>query len=51
MEAFTGLLQKAKRYYAENEDEAKAFNGSQEASAWAALTRIFLNLDEFITRE
>ncbi|MEC9081918.1 MAG: PSD1 and planctomycete cytochrome C domain-containing protein [Verrucomicrobiota bacterium] len=51
LEAFSSLLQKAKRYYGENEDEAKAFNGSLEASAWAALTRIFLNLDEFITRE
>ena len=51
MQAFTRLLQQAKRYYGENEAEARAFNGGVEASAWAALTRVFLNLDEFITRE
>ena len=49
--AFLALLKKAKLYYGENETEAKAFNGDAEASAWATLTRIFLNLDEFITRE
>ncbi|MBC8244368.1 MAG: PSD1 domain-containing protein [Verrucomicrobia bacterium] len=51
MNAFTALLEKAKRYYGEHEAEAKAFNDGVDASAWAALTRIFLNLDEFITRE
>ena len=49
--AFLTLLKKAELYYGENETEAKAFNGDAEASAWATLTRIFLNLDEFITRE
>ena len=48
---FLTLLKKAKAFYRENETEAKAFNGDAEASAWATLTRIFLNLDEFITRE
>jgi len=49
--AFLALLKKAKAFYQGNETEAKAFNGDPEASAWATLTRIFLNLDEFITRE
>ena len=49
--AFADLLTKAKAYYADNEDAAAAFNGNPEASAWAVVTRIFLNLDEFITRE
>ena len=50
-DAFLDLLKKAELYYQENETEAEAFNGDAEASAWATLTRIFLNLDEFITRE
>ena len=49
--AFLALLKKAKLYYGENETEAKAFNGDAEASSWATLPRIFLNLDEFIPRE
>ena len=49
--SFLTLLKKAKAFYQGNETEAKAFNGDAEASAWATLTRIFLNLDEFITRE
>ena len=48
---FADLLTKAKTYYADHPDAAAAFNGDSEASAWAAVTRIFLNLDEFITRE
>jgi len=49
--AFSSLLRKSRNFYAKNESEAKAFNGDAEASAWANLARIFLNLDEFITRE
>ena len=49
--AFADLLTKAKAYYADNEEVAAAFNGNPEASSWAVVTRIFLNLDEFITRE
>lgn len=49
--AFNDLLIKAKAHYAEHEEQAKAFNGDAESSAWTVVTRIFLNLDEFITRE
>ena len=49
--AFADLLAKAKTYYANHQDTATAFNGNPEASAWAVVTRVFLNLDEFITRE
>jgi hypothetical protein len=48
---FAELLTKAKAYYADHKDAAAAFNGNPEASAWTVVTRIFLNLDEFITRE
>lgn len=51
IDAFSSLLRKARSFYAKNESEAKAFNGDAETSAWTNLARIFLNLDEFITRE
>jgi hypothetical protein len=49
--AFTKLLQQAKKYYTGNTLEAKAYNGNAEASAWATVARIMLNMDEFLTRE
>ena len=49
--AFAKLLQQAKAYYAANEAEAKAFNETPKASAWATVARVMLNLDEFLTRE
>jgi len=49
--AFAGLLKSAREYYRSHEQEAKAYNGDAEASAWATIARIILNMDEFITRE
>ncbi|MBC8327038.1 MAG: PSD1 domain-containing protein [Verrucomicrobia subdivision 3 bacterium] len=49
--ALTNLLKQTRAYYATHLTEAKIFNGDAEASAWAATTRVLLNLDEFITRE
>jgi cell division septum initiation protein DivIVA len=49
--AFAGLLKSAREYYRSHEQEAKAYNGDAEASAWATIVRIILNMDEFITRE
>ena len=49
--AFTQLLKQARDYYTANDEAAKTFNGDAEASSWAVVTRVFLNLDEFITRE
>ena len=49
--AMSSLLKKARAYYEGNPEAAKLFNGSSEASAWAVIARVLLNLDEFITRE
>ncbi|SVB47782.1 uncharacterized protein METZ01_LOCUS200636, partial [marine metagenome] len=49
--AFRKLLQRAKQFYAANTTEANAYNGSTQASAWSAVARIMLNMDEFLTRE
>ena len=53
------LLAKARVWYAEHPDEAKALVGNmhvqdihvQENAAWVAALRALINLDEFITRE
>ena len=53
------FLEQQKRWYAENPEDAKAAapgfipdnQGVAEAAAWTALSRVLLNLDEFITRE
>ena len=49
--AFRKLLQRAKQFYTANTKEANAYNGSTQASAWSAVARIMLNMDEFLTRE
>ena len=49
--AFTKLLQQANQFYTANVTEAKDYNGNAEASAWATVARIMLNMDEFFTRE
>jgi hypothetical protein len=49
----------ARRWYDGKEGEARKFAGERapqgasiaEAAAWTAAARIFLNLDEFMTRE
>lgn len=54
-----GLLEAARAYYADHSDEAAKAAGSQildrvqpdEQAAWTAVTRILLNMDEFLTRE
>lgn len=53
------LLQTARSWYADNEDEAKALIGghsaisvsTDEQAAWIQVTRLMLNLDAFMTRE
>lgn len=53
------LLQEARKFYGENENEAKKLIGNHavadtdvvENAAWVATARILLNLDEFVTRE
>ena len=45
------LLNAARGFYKSHDTEAKAFNGDAEASAWATIARVILNMDEFITRE
>ena len=53
------FLEQQKRWYAENPEDAKAAapgfipdnQDVAEAAAWTALSRVLLNLDEFITRE
>lgn len=55
----TELLSTARDWYIEHEDDAKQLVGDYRASddslaesaAWVATARIFMNLDEFITRE
>ncbi len=58
IESLSTLLNKARQHYASHEDEAKAFIGphavdgvsSTENASWGAVTRVILNLDEFLTR-
>ena len=45
------LLTRARDYYTANKALARDYNGDVESSSWTILTRVFLNLDEFITRE
>ncbi|MEZ5940821.1 MAG: PSD1 and planctomycete cytochrome C domain-containing protein [Planctomycetaceae bacterium] len=57
LETLSGLYRDAATYYAEHEEEAKAFAGtsdgntSSELAAWILAARTVLNLDEFLTRE
>lgn len=52
------LLEDARSYYRSSPEDAKAFAGShlpdgvapEEGASWAAMVRVILNLDEFITR-
>jgi hypothetical protein len=58
-ERFVRLLSASRAWYAEYPQQAKAMASQHqspdtpvvEAAAWVAVTRIVLNLDEFITRE
>ena len=47
------LLAQSRDYYAKHADQAKTLVGREdvELSAWTTVTRVALNLDEFITRE
>lgn len=55
----TELLDTARQWYAEHEDAATELVGAypavdvsvDENAAWVATSRVFMNLDEFITRE
>jgi len=54
-----GLLSTARKWYAEHADDANLLVGeystadvsAAESAAWVATARVFMNLDEFITRE
>jgi mono/diheme cytochrome c family protein len=57
--SFAGYLSQARDYYGHHSEEATAFGadsapdgvGSAEYAAWIAVSRMIMNLDEFITRE
>ncbi len=57
--ALARVLQTARAYYTQHEDQAKTMIGAYlpesvkvtEAAAWVATMRVVLNLDEFVTRE
>ena len=57
--SFTGYLSQARDYYGHHPEEATAFGAdsapdgvdSAEYAAWIAVSRMIMNLDEFITRE
>lgn len=59
LESFAELLAAADRYYRADEDAAERLLGAitstdyppQRIAAWAATTRILINLDEFIVRD
>ncbi len=59
LKALQKLLDEARGYYREHADEAKSAVGmhaapeiaAAENAAWTAVTRILLNMDEFITRD
>ncbi|APZ95335.1 PSD1 and planctomycete cytochrome C domain-containing protein [Fuerstiella marisgermanici] len=58
LESLTQLLNKARQHFAAHEDDAKTLIGPHAAkevsvadnAAWVAVTRVILNLDEFLTR-
>ncbi len=58
LESLTQLLNKARKHFAAHEDDAKTLIGPHAAkkasvaenAAWIAVTRVILNLDEFLTR-
>jgi len=49
---FAELLDAARGWYADHQDEAKQLAGTYpvETAAWVATSRVMLNLDEFVTR-
>ena len=57
--ALSDLLVASRDWYAAHDDQALAMAGSQlprnlptsEAAAWVAVTRVIMNVDEYITRE
>ncbi|MDA9962708.1 PSD1 and planctomycete cytochrome C domain-containing protein [Opitutales bacterium] len=49
--AFLALLNESRSWFKKNPEDAKAFAGDPEIAAWAATSRIILNMDEFLTRE
>ncbi len=59
LQSLRHLLETSRSYYRDHADEARAATGphavkevpAAENAAWVAVTRIVLNMDEFITRE
>ncbi len=50
-EAFTDLLANSRSWYEKHPEDAKNLGGDEKIAAWAAMVRIMLNMDEFLTRE
>ena len=62
LEQLAGLLADARRHYADHRDQARRLVGdselplnadvsAEERAAWSVVSRVLLNLDEFLTRE